>query len=52
VRMREWGHRMRPTHRFDLVRSQHVRIIAYRTCVRKPESRAGAPESRALSLVR
>ena len=36
VRVREWGHRMRPTHRFDLVRSQHAEIIACRTYVRKP----------------
>ena len=35
VRVREWGHRMRSTHRFDLVRSQHAEIIARRTYVRK-----------------
>jgi hypothetical protein len=29
VRVREWGHRMRSTHRFDLMRSQHAEIIAY-----------------------
>jgi hypothetical protein len=35
VRVRERGHRMGSTHRFDLVRSQHAEIIAYRTYVRK-----------------
>ena len=28
VRLGEWSHRMRSTHRFDLVRSQHEAIIA------------------------